>query len=56
VGKSKLSLIRSGNPTLADGLQQELERLEQQIQVACQNRPNGRIEMGFDYVVTAELS
>ena len=62
VGRSKLPLIRNGgsasnnaNPILADGLERELQSLEQQLKAACARRPNGRIELGFDYVVTAEL-
>eukprot|EP00977_Amphora_coffeiformis_P021228 scaffold9074_cov141-Amphora_coffeaeformis.AAC.3 len=59
VGRSKLPLIRAaaggGNPTLADGLERELQSLEEQIRAACAKRPNGKIELGFDYVVTAEL-
>jgi len=56
VGRSKLSLIRAnGDPILADGLERQLQSLEQQLRDACAKRSNGRIELGFDYVVTAEL-
>lgn len=55
VGRSKLPLIRAaGNPTLADGLERELQDLEDQVRAACARRPDGKIELGFDYIVTAE--
>ena len=56
VGRSKLPIIRAaGNPTLADGLERELQSLDEQVRVACAKQSNGKIELGFDYVVTAEL-
>ena len=55
VGRSKIPIIRRTNPILADGLGIELQNLEQKVRTACNKRPNGKIELGFDYVVTAEL-
>ena len=54
VGRSKLPLIRrqAGNAELARGLQRELQSLEDQIRVATAG--GGKIELGFDYVMTAE--
>ena len=55
VGRSKLSIVRRTNPILADGLARELQTLDEQLRAACDKRPGGKIELGFDYVVTAEL-
>lgn len=55
VGRSKLPIIRRSNPALADGLARELQELDTKLKQACQERPGGRIQLGFDYVVTAEL-
>lgn len=59
VGRSKLPIIRrrqggGGGALLADGLAKELQSLDDQIRVATSKRPNGKIELGFDYVLTAE--
>jgi hypothetical protein len=52
VGRSKLKLFDS--PTLAESMGQVLDDLQQKSLEATQRAPHGKIQLGFDYLVTVE--
>jgi len=52
VARSKFPFIK--NQQLVQGLTIELDALERQSREATQRSPNNRLQLGFDYVVTAE--
>lgn len=54
VARSKLKLF----PTraLADSMGRVLDDLEKEAEEAASKQPNGRLTLGFDYVVVAERS
>ena len=53
VGRSKLGFFR--NKALADGMRNHLDALEAESEKACSEVKGGRLQLGFDYVVCAEL-
>mmetsp|Transcript_22764 Transcript_22764/g.26365 ORF Transcript_22764/g.26365 Transcript_22764/m.26365 type:complete len:327 (-) Transcript_22764:74-1054(-) len=54
VARSKLSLFSSKG--LAKEMEEAINTLEKESKIATDRSPNQRIKLGFDYVVTAELS
>jgi hypothetical protein len=53
VARSKLPLFESKE--LAEKMGHEIDRLEQESKEATDRSINGRLQLGFDYVVTAEM-
>ena len=53
VARSKLSLFPSKG--LADEMRKSIDDLEAEAKQAIDKSPTGRIRLGFDYVITAEL-
>lgn len=53
VARSKLPFFESKE--LADKMGKEIDRLEQESKEATDRSINGRLKLGFDYVVTAEM-
>merc|ERR1719384_2731045 len=52
VARSKLPLFLS--KTLAKEMGEEIDKLEKESKEATDRSPNGRLKLGFDYVVSAE--
>ena len=53
VARSKLSLFPS--KSLADEMRKSIDELEAEAKQAIEKSPTGRIRLGFDYVIAAEL-
>ena len=53
VARSKLSLFPSKG--LADEMKNSIDDLEAEAKQVIDKSPTGRIKLGFDYVITAEL-
>ena len=39
----------------AEGMRDHLNDLERESEIACANSPGGRLTLGFDYVVCAQM-
>ena len=53
VARSKLRLFPSDD--LANSMRKAIDELEKESKAATMRSPNGRLKLGFDYVITAEM-